>query len=142
MNDKEKETKETLHSIKWVARNEEAPEQHRLLMTTPRKHDDYRKGASYRIQPPEGASDMVPIDTVCTQKCKNHLEEDDILCLTSIKGQDNIQETMEIYAKACSNGGMNQIRIQELPDDKQDAKTKPSSKPSTKPWQTTTSVTC
>merc|ERR1712105_270548 len=123
MNNKDKEMKETLHKIRWIVHSEET-EQYRLLLTSPRSQEVYRKGGSYSIQPPEGTPDMVPIDAVCTQKCGRHLKEDDILCLTTIKGQDNIHETIEIYAKACNEGGMNHIRIQELPDDKQDAITK------------------
>merc|ERR1712105_355263 len=93
MNNKDKEMKETLHKIRWIVHSEET-EQYRLHLTSPRSQEVYRKGGSYRIQPPEGTSDMVPIDTVCTQKCGKHLEEDDILCLTTIKGQNNIHETM------------------------------------------------
>ena len=96
---KEKKTQETYHCVRWVA--------------------------SYMVHLPQGTPDMVPIETVCTQLLRNHPGEEDLLCLTSkTEEQQDIQETIETYARASPHGGMEQVRVQEMPDDEQDKKAK------------------
>ena len=51
--------------------------------------------------------------------------EEDLLCLTSkTEEQQDIQETIETYARASPHGGTEQVRVQEMPDDEQDKKAK------------------